>query len=302
MILGLTPYFILMNFYIFSFFGWIYESTFVSIRDHKLINRGVLNGPLLPLYGTGATIVYILLRPFETHPSLLFILGMAVATIAEYIVALLLEKLTHAKWWDYSNEPYNFQGRVALIPSLFWGFLSIFLFDFLEPFVIKIISFIPESTGVYLLIAATILALADLAYTVFTTINFSKQLETLYNFRNEIENQLQDIRFKTLYETITSKSSNFNSKKEAVYQKINSLKELLGTDARLLQLEERFKNYFDKHSKFIKKHPLNGNIRILDAFPTMKFVSKNKKLVDVREFLTNLNIKTNKNKGKDLDM
>lgn len=301
MILGLTPYFILMNFYIFSFFGWIYESTFVSIRDHKLINRGVLNGPILPLYGTGATIVYMLLRPFEAHPSLLYILGMAVATTAEYIVALLLEKLTHAKWWDYSNEPYNFQGRVALIPSLFWGFLSIFLFDFLEPLVIKIIGFIPASTGVYLLTTAIILTLADLSYTVFTTINFSRQLETLFNFRNEIENQLQDIRFKTLYETITSKSINFNNKKEAVYQKINSLKELLGTDARLLQIEERFKNYFDKHSKFIKKRPFNGNIRILDAFPTMKFVSKNKKLVDVREFLTNLNIKTSKNKDKNLD-
>lgn len=302
MILGLTPYFILMNFYIFSFFGWIYESTFVSIRDHKLINRGVLNGPLLPLYGTGATIVYILLRPFEAHPSLLFILGMVIATIAEYIVALLLEKLTHAKWWDYSNEPYNFQGRVALIPSLFWGFLSIFLFDFLEPFVIKIINFIPASTGVYLLTAAIILTLADLSYTIFTTINFSKQLEALYNFRNEIENQLQDIRFKTLHEIIISKSINFNNKKEAVYHKINSLKELLGTDARLLQIEERFKNYFERHSKFLKKHPLNMNIRILDAFPTMKFVPKNKKLVDVREFLTNLNIKTNKNKDKDLDI
>ncbi len=107
----------------FSFFGWIYESTFVSIRDRKLINRGFLTGPLLPLYGTGATLVYVTLRPLEAHPSLLFISGMAIATITEYIVALLLEKLTHAKWWDYSNEPYNFQGRVALIPSLFWGFL-----------------------------------------------------------------------------------------------------------------------------------------------------------------------------------
>lgn len=300
MILGLTPYFILMNFYIFSFFGWIYESTFVSIRDHKLINRGVLNGPLLPLYGTGATLVYILLRPFEPHPSLLYIFGMAVATIAEYIVALLLEKITHAKWWDYSNEPYNFQGRVALIPSLFWGFLSIFLFDFLEPSVIKIINLIPERTGIYLLTAAIILTLADLSYTIFTTINFRKQLETLYNFRNEIENQLQDIRFKTLYETITSKGVSFNNKKEAIYQKINTLKEVFGTDARLLQIEERFKSYFDKHSKFLKKRPLNGNIRILDAFPTMKFVSRNKKLVDVRELLTNLNIKTGKDKDKDI--
>lgn len=242
----------------------------------------------------------MLLRPFEAHPSLLFILGMAVATIAEYIVALILEKLTHAKWWDYSNEPYNFHGRIALIPSMFWGFLSIFLFDFLEPFVIKIISLIPASAGIYLLTAAIILTFADLSYTVFTTINFSKQLETLYNFRKEIENQLQDIRFKTLYETITSKSISFNNKKETIYQKINTLKEALGTDARLLQIEERFKSYFDKNSKFLKKHPFNRNRRILDAFPTMKFVPNNKKLVDVRELLTYLN-KTGKNKSKDLD-
>lgn len=252
MILGLTPYFILMNFYIFSFFGWIYECTFVSIRDHKLINRGFLIGPLLPLYGTGATLVYITLRPFEPYPSLLFIFGMVIATVAEYIVALVLEKLTNAKWWDYSNEPYNFQGRVALIPSMFWGFLSVFLFDFLEPFVIKIINLIPKKEGTYLLAAVIVLSSADLIYTVFTTINFSKQLETLYNFRNEIENQLQDIRFKTLRETISSKNINFNIKKDAIYQKINTLKDAIGTDAKLMQIEERFKNYFDRNSTFLK--------------------------------------------------
>lgn len=297
MILGLTPYFILMNFYIFSFFGWIYESAFVSIRDHKLINRGFLNGPLLPLYGTGATLVYILLRPLEPHPSLLFICGMVIATIAEYIVALLLENLTHAKWWDYSNEPYNFQGRVALIPSLFWGFLSILLFDFLEPFVIRIINLIPAKEGKYLLIAVLILTFADCSYTIFTAINFSKQLETIYNFRNEIEGLLQDIRYKTLHETISLKTANFNIKKEAIYQKINILKEALGTDTKLLQIEERFKSYFEKHSKFLKKRPFNGNIRILDAFPTMKLISRNKKLIDARELFTNFNIKTGKNKN-----
>lgn len=297
MILGLTPYFIFMNFYVFSFFGWIYESAFVSIRDHKLINRGFLNGPLLPLYGTGATLVYILLRPLEPHPSLLFICGMFIATVAEYIVAILLEKLTHAKWWDYSNEPYNFQGRVALIPSLFWGFLSIFLFDFLEPLVIKIINFIPVKEGTYLLVIAIILTSADLLYTIFTAVNFSRQLEAIYNFRNEVESLLQDIRYKTLRETIYSKTVNFNIKKETIYNKINSLKEAFGTDARLLQIEERFKSYFEKHSKFLKKCPFNGNIRILDAFPTMKLISRNKKLIDARELFTNFNIKTGKNKN-----
>lgn len=296
MILGLSPYFILMNFYIFSLFGWIYESTFVSIRDRKLINRGFLTGPLLPLYGTGATLVYVTLRPLEAHPSLLFISGMAIATITEYIVALLLEKLTHAKWWDYSNEPYNFQGRVALIPSLFWGFLSIFLFDFLEPFVIRIINMVPYKKGKYLLIIAVILTIIDLTYTIFTTVNFSRQLEILYNFRNEIENQLQDTRFKSLLEIITARTITSSSKKETISQKINILKEAYNTDTKLLQIEERFKSYFEKHSSFLKKHPFNGNLRIVDAFPTMKFISRNKKLIDVKEFLTNLNIRSGKNK------
>lgn len=296
MILGLSPYFILMNFYIFSFFGWIYESTFVSIRDRKLINRGFLTGPLLPLYGTGATLVYATLRPFETHPSLVFISGMVIATVTEYIVALLLEKLTHAKWWDYSNEPYNFQGRVALIPSLFWGFLSIFLFDFLEPFVIKIINMVPSREGKYWLTAAVILTIIDLSYTIFTTANFSRQLEILYNFRNEIEIQLQDTRFKPLLEIITTRTINSSRKKETISQKINTLKEAYSADTKLMQIEERFKNYFDKHASFLKKHPFNGNIRIIDAFPTMKFISRNKKLIDVKDFLTNLNIKSGRNK------
>lgn len=118
----------------------------------------------------------------------------------------------------------------------------------------------------------------------------------LYNIRNEIESQLQDIHFKSLLEIITAKAINFNIKKETISKKINALKEAASNDTKLLQIEERFKNYFDKHSSFIKKHPLNGNRRIVDAFPTMKFVAKNKKLVDVKEFLTNLNIRTGKNK------
>ena len=59
MFLGLSWYFILMDFYLYSFFGWIYESSFCSIKAHKLTNRGFLIGPLLPLYGFGGTIVYV---------------------------------------------------------------------------------------------------------------------------------------------------------------------------------------------------------------------------------------------------
>ena len=148
---GLSIYFILMDFYIFAFVGWVYESTFVTIRDRKPINRGFLVGPMIPLYGFGAVSVYILLRPFSKCASLLYVMGMVVATVLEYLASWLLETLFHAKWWDYSKEPYNFQGRIALIPSMFWGILSLLMFDVFQPAANWAMSLIPERIGKNLL-------------------------------------------------------------------------------------------------------------------------------------------------------
>ena len=285
-----------MHFYIFSILGWIYEVIFVTIRDKKPANRGFLIGPILPLYGIGATLVYMVLRPVAVYPSLLYICGMLFATVIEYITAVLLEKLFHTKWWDYSKEPYNFQGRIAVIPSLFWGFLSLFLFDVLEPFAMKIIDAIPHKAGQYLLAILIAITIIDLIYTLITTVNFSKQLEALYNFRFEIENQLQDIRFSSIREAIIAKSPSLAEKWENISSKFALLKGSYENEALITQLEERFKKYKEKHTLFVKKRPITGTRRIINAFPTMKFVPKNKSLVDVKEFINNLNIKTNKRK------
>ena len=44
---------------IYSIIGWVYESTICSIGHRKLINRGFLNGPYCPIYGTGAVLVLL---------------------------------------------------------------------------------------------------------------------------------------------------------------------------------------------------------------------------------------------------
>ena len=291
MILGLSYYFILMNFFIFSICGWIYESTFVYIRSHKPVNRGFLTGPVLPLYGTGATLVYIILRPVSHRPSLLFLCGMIVATVLEYITSYMMEKLFHTKWWDYTNEPYNINGRIALIPSLFWGFLSLLLFDTLEPLAIKFINLIPYKTGIVILCILISLFLADLVYTVITTINFRKQLEIFYNLRKELEKQLEDKQFKSLHDIISHNTKNFAEKMEATMQKLNQLKENHTDDPRISLLEERFKNYKNKHFLFTKKNKFFGNRRIMNAFPNMKYISKSHLSIDVKELIDNFNIK-----------
>ena len=202
-----------------------------------------------------------------------------------------MEKLFHAKWWDYSNEPYNIDGRIALIPSLFWGFLSLLLFDTLEPLAIKFINLIPYKTGIVILCILISLFLADLVYTVITTINFRKQLEIFYNLRKELEKQLEDKQFKSLHDIISHNTKNFAEKMEATMQKLNQLKENHTDDPRISLLEERFKNYKNKHFLFTKKNKFFGNRRIMNAFPNMKYISKSHLSIDVKELIDNFNIK-----------
>ncbi len=253
MILGESAYDLLMMFYLFACAGWIYECTFVFLRDRKPVNRGFLIGPILPLYGFGAVAVYLFLRPFCRIPTLLYVMGMVVATALEYVTGWILERCFHTKWWDYSEEPYNFQGRVALIPSLFWGVLSLVMFDFLLPMAEAAIGSIPRRAGEVLLGAALVVTAADLCYTVITIINLRKQLERLYVLKKEL-----DLLFWERSET--------------------SLKELLKYSAS--ELSERL--------HFMKRNPWLGNRRILDAFPKMRLSFGKRESVSVRELISNM--------------
>lgn len=273
MFLGLSWYFILMDFYLYSFFGWIYESSFCSIKAHKLTNRGFLIGPLLPLYGFGGTIVYVFLRPLAPHPSLLYLGGMLLATAIEYFTSWGMEKLFHAQWWDYSNDPYNYEGRIALVPSMFWGFLSLLAFDFLQPALSSIIHSFPRQTGLILLTVVTVIVAADLIYTLITTINFRNQLEALYRIRNELVAQLEEERFSSLRQIIFSRIHTQNERAEGFLKRLEELKETCsGEDSKLAEIEQRFREYKERHASFQKKNPFFGNKRIMQAFPTLKFI------------------------------
>ena len=105
-----------LYFIIYSFLGWAIESAYVSVLQRRLINRGFLNGPLCPIYGTGAMLITIILGRFTDVPTV-FVFGIAITTVLEYIVGFLLEKLFSARWWDYSSHRFNINGRVSLLSS-----------------------------------------------------------------------------------------------------------------------------------------------------------------------------------------
>ena len=117
----------LLFFYLYCFIGWIWESCYVSLKKRHLVNRGFLHGPLLPIYGFGAmTILLVTMRVRDSIP-LIFLAGMAGATILEYFTGAAMERIFHVRYWDYSNQPLNLNGHICLISSLAWGFFSILL-------------------------------------------------------------------------------------------------------------------------------------------------------------------------------
>ena len=104
----------ILLFTIYSLLGWVCESTYCSILAKKLINRGFLNGPFCPIYGVGALLIVKLLSPFSHNLVILFFASLLLTSLLEYLTGFAMEKLFHAKWWDYSHRRFNIQGRVCL--------------------------------------------------------------------------------------------------------------------------------------------------------------------------------------------
>ena len=146
-IFGESSYEIVLWFMVYSIMGWIVESIYMSICNRKLTNRGFAKGPCCPIYGLGALSVFFMLRPFADCPVLLFFVGSIVATTLEYFTAIVMIRIFGEVWWDYNEKPFNYRGIICLESSVAWGFYTVFLFLFLQNFVIFLVSSIPTSMG-----------------------------------------------------------------------------------------------------------------------------------------------------------
>lgn len=126
---------LVLYFFIYSFLGWILETIYCIVTLGVFNKRGFLYGPVCPIYGFGAIILILCLNNIKTNTIGKFFIGMIAFTIFEYIVSLLLETLFGLRWWDYTNEALNFQGRVSLSFSIAWGIIGVIFVEKIHPFV-----------------------------------------------------------------------------------------------------------------------------------------------------------------------
>jgi uncharacterized membrane protein len=199
MIFGYSIYELIQLFFLYAFLGWCAEVCYAAVTVGKFSNRGFLNGPICPIYGVGALIVILALSPIADNLFLLFFSSMILTSLLEYVTGLVLEKIFHAKWWDYTDRPFNLQGYICLQFSILWGLACTGIMRLVHPVLYRLVGHLPHILGLVLNSLFLVLLLTDLVATVMAIHHLNQRLALITRTAQRIHS-MSDRLGETLYE------------------------------------------------------------------------------------------------------
>lgn len=177
----------LVFFFIYCFLGWCWESAYVSARQRQWVNRGFLKGPFLPIYGSGALAVLVATLPVRGYPALVYVFGLIGATLLELVTGICMESLFHVRYWDYSNQKFNYKGHICLSSSVAWGFFSLaMIYGFHKPIERMVLGFPYRFTNVLSFILTAAVA-ADFAVSFKTAMELRDILDGMERIKDEMK-------------------------------------------------------------------------------------------------------------------
>lgn len=174
-------------FYIYCFFGWIFESTYVSLKQHHFVNRGFLRLPMLPLYGTGAVMMLWVSLPVKDNLLLVYCSGVVAATLLEYVTGYVMERLFKVRYWDYSSQKFNLHGYICLTSSIAWGFLTILMTEVIHKPIERFVLNLPPSLEWCLLGIVSGCFVMDTIQSTREALSLAKTLESVAKLRADLE-------------------------------------------------------------------------------------------------------------------
>lgn len=177
----------LFFFFVYSIIGWVYESIEVSIRRHKLVNRGFMRGPMLPIYGSGAVVMVMIGIPLKAYPVAMFFTGIVVCTMLELATGEAMEAIFKVRYWDYTNSFMNFRGHICLVASLAWGFFTLGLNYYIHRPVEKLVLLIPDNVLQGIVAILLIYFVADYSLSFKTALDLRDVLIAMDKIKDEVE-------------------------------------------------------------------------------------------------------------------
>jgi len=126
-------------FIIYSFIGWVYETAYCSITTQKLADRGILYGPICPIYGACIVLMIVVFENNKKSISLFFQCAF-IASVMEYVISCGMEKVLHRRWWNYSSMPFNINGRICIVASILFGISGVLFVRYIHPNLVQYIN------------------------------------------------------------------------------------------------------------------------------------------------------------------
>ena len=194
-----TLSYLFMIFFLTSLMGYICEVIYCSIVDHYFEwNRGFLFGPYVPIYGVGTLLIIGLSKKYFNDPIALFWLTVITCSLVEYFASWIMEKLFKVRWWNYSTQKFNVNGRICLLNSFLFGFGGLLIIYVLYPFFQKILVLIPQNITIGIALVCATIFVIDFIVTVVTLISIKITIEDIENSNYKSTDETELVRAKAI--------------------------------------------------------------------------------------------------------
>ena len=158
---------LILMFFVFSFIGWTWEVSFHLITDGEFVNRGIMHGPYVPIYGFGGTLILVILNKLRKYPLLEFISAIVLCGFVEYFTAYYLETVNNGtKWWDYTGYFLNLHGRICAEGLLIFGIGGMLVVYLVAPLLDNLIRKMNSKVIITLCIVLSLIFFVDMVYSV----------------------------------------------------------------------------------------------------------------------------------------
>ena len=153
-------------FYIYSVIGWSLEVTYSALFRGMFLDPGTLIGPWCPIYGLGMVGIIKYLRPHWKHLLWLFFGGVLIASLLELGTGIILERLFHLQWWDYTDQPFNLGAYICLPFSMAWGVGAVFMVKMVHPSVNRLVENMSHAVSYSIVGVLSLLLLMDIVLSI----------------------------------------------------------------------------------------------------------------------------------------